>query len=83
MLDFVGMVVIPALMVFAVNALIVFMDIPRRAKLILAASAGLWIGLDAAAASAGWLAIGDAVISVDPIASQGLVTALATGLAAG
>ena len=57
MLDFVGMVVIPALMVFAVNALIVFMDIPRRAKLILAASAGLWIGLAAAAASAGWLAI--------------------------
>ena len=31
----------------------------------------------------GWLAIGDAVMAVDPIASQGLVTALATGLAAG
>lgn len=57
MLDFVGMVVIPALMVFAVNALVVFMDIPRGAKLMLAAVAGLWIGLAAAAASAGWLAI--------------------------
>src|SRR5262249_56171133 len=31
----------------------------------------------------GWLAIGDAVMAVDPIASQGLVMALATGLAAG
>ena len=59
MLDFVGMVVIPALMVFAVNALVVFMDIPRGAKLILAAGAGLWIGLAAAAASAGWLAIAE------------------------
>jgi hypothetical protein len=59
MLDFIGMVVIPALMVFAVNALIVFMDVPRRAKLILAASAGLWIGLAAAAATAGWFAIAE------------------------
>jgi hypothetical protein len=57
MLDFVGMVVIPALMVFAINAFIVFMDVPRGAKLILAACAGLWIGLAAAAASAGWFAI--------------------------
>jgi len=31
----------------------------------------------------GWLAIGDAAMAVDPIASQGLVMALATGLAAG
>ena len=31
----------------------------------------------------GWLAIGDAAMAVDPIASQGLMIALATGLAAG
>jgi hypothetical protein len=59
MLDFVGTIVIPAVMVFAVNALIVFMDVPRGTKLILAASAGLWIGLAAAAASAGWLTIAE------------------------
>ncbi|MEA2238067.1 MAG: hypothetical protein QOC81_2791 [Thermoanaerobaculia bacterium] len=31
----------------------------------------------------GWLAIGDAAMSFDPISSHGLLTALATGLAAG
>lgn len=57
MLDFLGIIATTALMVFAVNALITFMDIPRSAKLTLAAIAGLWIGLSAAAASAGWIAI--------------------------
>jgi len=31
----------------------------------------------------GWLAIGDAAMSFDPISSHGLLTALSTGLAAG
>src|ERR1700704_41022 len=57
MLDFVGTIVTAALMVFAVNAMIVFMDISRRAKLVLAGIAGLWIGLCAAASAAGMLAI--------------------------
>src|SRR5260370_9932183 len=31
----------------------------------------------------GWLAIGDAAMSFDPISSHGMLTALSTGLAAG
>lgn len=57
MLDFFGMIATAALMVFAVNAVITYMDIPRSAKLILAAIAGLWIGLCAAAASVGVMAV--------------------------
>jgi hypothetical protein len=57
MLDFVGTIVTAALMVFAVNAMLVFMDVSRRAKLVLAGIAGLWIGLCAAAGAAGMLAI--------------------------
>lgn len=59
MLDFLGIIATAALMVFIVNALLTFMDISRSAKLTLAAIAGLWIGLAAAAASAGWIAISD------------------------
>jgi hypothetical protein len=57
MLDFVGTIVTTALMVFVVTALLVFMDISRRAKLTVAALLGLWIGLAAAAGAAGWLSI--------------------------
>ena len=57
MLDFIGTVVTATLMVFAVNAVIVFMDIPRFAKLVLALVIGLWIGLAAAAGAAGMIAI--------------------------
>jgi hypothetical protein len=39
MLDFIGTVVTSALMVFAVNAGIVFMDISRQAKLVHSPSA--------------------------------------------
>src|SRR5262249_48983766 len=42
---------------FAVNAVIVFMDISRFAKLALALAVGLWIGLSAAAGAAGMIAI--------------------------
>ena len=57
MLDFIGTIVTAALMVFAVNAVIVFMDITRGAKLVLAGIAGVWIGLSAAAGAAGMLAL--------------------------
>ena len=57
MLDFIGTVVTATLMVFAVNAVIVFMDISRFAKLALALAVGLWIGLSAAAGVAGMIAI--------------------------
>ena len=57
MLDFAGTVATTALMVFAANALITFMDIQRGTKLMLAGIAGVWIGLCAAVAAAGMLAI--------------------------
>ena len=57
MLDFIGMVITAALMVLVVNALTTFMDVSRAAKIALAAVIGVWIGLAAAAAEAGWLTI--------------------------
>ncbi|HMJ98828.1 MAG TPA: hypothetical protein VK552_05905, partial [Reyranella sp.] len=57
MLDFVGTIATMALAVFIVVALLLFADMSRRAKLILAGLLALWIGLAAAASAAGWLAI--------------------------
>jgi hypothetical protein len=57
MLDFIGMVITAALVVLVVNALTTFMDVWRAAKVTLAAVIGVWIGLAAAAAGAGWLTI--------------------------
>jgi hypothetical protein len=57
MLDFIGTIVTAALMVLVVNGLVTFMDISRSAKVTLAGLAGVWIGLCAATAAAGWLAI--------------------------
>jgi hypothetical protein len=57
MLDFLGFIATAALMVLAVNAVITFMDVSPNAKLILATLAGLWIGIAAAAGSAGMIAI--------------------------
>jgi hypothetical protein len=57
MLDFIGMIVTAALMVLVVNALTTFMDVSGVAKVTLAAVIGVWIGIAAAAAGAGWLTI--------------------------
>jgi hypothetical protein len=57
MLDFIGMVITAALMMLVVNALTTFMDVSRATKITLAAVIGVWIGLAAAAAEAGWLTI--------------------------
>jgi hypothetical protein len=57
MLDFIGMVITAALMVLLVNVLTTFMDVSRVAKVTLAAVIGVWIGLAAAAAGAGWLKV--------------------------
>jgi hypothetical protein len=57
MLDFVGTIATAALMVFVVAALLVFLEVSRTAKLVLAGALGLWIGLASAAGAAGWLAI--------------------------
>lgn len=51
---------------------------PPRGKRADASSAGL-----SSAAGEGWLAVGDAATSFDPVTSQGLVNALATAVAAG
>jgi hypothetical protein len=57
MLDFIGTVTTAALMVLVVNTLITFVDVPRVAKVTLAGMFGVWIGVAAAAAAAGWVAI--------------------------
>src|SRR5215475_8427823 len=57
MLDFIGMVITAALMVLFVNTLTNFMDASRVARMTLAAVIGVWIGLAAAAAGAGWVKI--------------------------
>jgi hypothetical protein len=56
MLDFIGTVTTAAMIVFLVAALVLVMDAPRPAKLAIAAIAGLWAGLCAAAAASGLLA---------------------------
>ena len=79
MLDFIGMVITATAMVLFVATLTTFMDAPRAARMTLAAVIGLWIGLAAAAAGAGWLKISR------PVPVVGLfvvVPLLATALAA-
>src|SRR5262245_56240915 len=64
MLDFIGMVITATLMVLFVNVLTTFMDVTRVAKVALAAVIGVWIGLAAAVAGAGWLPTVHAIIAV-------------------
>ena len=79
MLDFVGTVATAALMVFIVAALLVYMEAPRGAKLVLAGLLGLWIGFATAAGAAGWLAIPRPFPVMGPfVAAPLLAAALAT-----
>jgi hypothetical protein len=57
MLDFIGMVITATAMALFIATLTTFMDASRAAKITLAAVIGIWIGLAAAAAGAGWLKI--------------------------
>ena len=75
MLDFLGFIVTAALMVLAVNAIITFMDVSQSAKLSLAGLAGLWIGIAAAAASAGVVAISKPFPVIGLLVAAPLVTA--------
>ena len=80
MLDFIGMVITATLMVLVVNALTIFIDASRVAKIALAAVFGVWIGLAAAAAAAGWLPISRpvpvvGVFVVVPLLAAALATA--------
>jgi hypothetical protein len=79
MLDFIGMIVTAALMVLIVNTLTTFMDISRATRITLAAVSGVWIGLAAAVAGAGWLPISRPVPVVGLfVAAPLLAAALAT-----
>jgi hypothetical protein len=42
-------------MIFVIASLLVFLDIRRSSKLVLAAVLGLWVGMVAASSAAGWL----------------------------
>lgn len=79
MLDFIGLIITTALMVLIVNTLTTFIDASRAAKVTLGAMIGVWIGLSAAAAEAGWLTISKPVPVVGFfVAVPILATALAT-----
>jgi len=79
MLDFVGTIATAALMMFVVAALLVYMEAPRGAKLVLAALLALWIGFATAAGAAGWLAIARPFPVMGPfVAAPLLAAALAT-----
>src|SRR5260370_27871429 len=58
MVDFIDTVITAGLIVFIVSSLLVFMEASRGMKLALGAALGLWTGIAAAAATAGWLTIG-------------------------
>src|SRR5215813_6671341 len=79
MLDFIGLIITTALMV-VVNTLIIFIDASRAAKVTLAVVIGLWIGLAAAVAEAGWLPISRPIPVVGlfvaiPLLAAGFATA--------
>jgi hypothetical protein len=79
MLDFIGTIITATAMVLFVNVLTTFMDASRVAKITLAAVIGVWIGLAAAAAGAGWLKISRPVPVVGLfVVVPLLATALAT-----
>ena len=80
MLDFIGLIITTALMVVVVNTLIIFIDVSRAAKVTLAVVIGLWIGLAAAVAEAGWLPISRPIPVVGlfvavPLLAAGFATA--------
>src|SRR5262245_34589474 len=80
MLDFMGLIITTALMVLVVNTLTIFIDASRAAKVTFAAAIGVWIGLAAAAAEAGWLSISRPIPVVGlfvavPLLAAGLATA--------
>src|SRR5215470_7009334 len=79
MLDFIGMVITATAMALFIATLTNFMDASRAARITLAAAIGVWIGLAAAAAGAGWVKIAQPVPVVGLfVVVPLLVAALAT-----
>src|SRR5215831_15133797 len=80
MLDFIGLIITTALMMLVVNTLTIFIDASRATKVTLAAVIGVWIGLAAAVAEAGWLSVARPIPVVGlfvavPLIAAGLATA--------
>ena len=76
MLDFLGTVATAALIVFVVSTLLAFMEIPRAAKVWLAAGLGLWVGIAAAGSAAGWTAATKPFPLIGPFVVAPLLVAL-------
>jgi hypothetical protein len=57
MLDFLGTVATAALIVFVISTLLVFLDVSRKTKIVMAALLGLWVGIATAGSAAGWAAL--------------------------
>jgi hypothetical protein len=57
MLDFLGTVATAALIVFVISSLLVFLDVSRATKIVMAALLGLLVGIATAASAAGWAAL--------------------------
>jgi hypothetical protein len=79
MVDFLGTIVTTTLVV-VVNALVVYLEIGRSAKLALAGATALWIGLAAAASASGWIAISNpfptiGIFVATPLVAAALATA--------
>ena len=53
MLDFLGTVATAALIVFVISTLLVFLDVSRETKIVMAALLGLWVGIATAGSAAG------------------------------
>jgi hypothetical protein len=75
MVDFAGAVCTLALIVFLTGALLVSMDLSRGAKLWLAAIVGLWTGVAAGVAAAGWMPIARPVPVVGVFVAVPLIAA--------
>ena len=54
MLDFLGTVATAALIVFVISTLLVYLDVPRETKIVMAALLGLWACIATAGSGAGW-----------------------------
>jgi hypothetical protein len=57
MLDFLGTVATAGLIIFVISTLLVFVDVSRQTKIVMAALLGLWVGIAAAGSAAGWAAL--------------------------
>src|SRR4051812_9895173 len=77
MLDFIGTVLITAVMVVAINAVVSSLPVSRSRRIAAALAVGLWVGLAAASATAGAFAAAFPYIGLFVIVPLVAVAALA------